>query len=121
MASVYILLSKKLNRRDGYRDYTGSCKDLSYRIEQHLNKDFSDSFTAKTDDWELFLFIDDLHYDQARRIEEHIKKDEKQSLYSKFEEAFWNHSETHCQICLAEVVAPMAINSRQSNSLCNIL
>ena len=69
MASVYILFSKKLDRF-----YTGSCNDLSYRIEQHLNKDFIRSFTAKTDDWELFFYVDDLQYAQARLIEEHIKK-----------------------------------------------
>jgi putative endonuclease len=68
MASVYILFSKKLDRF-----YTGSCNDLSYRIEQHFNKDFNKSFTAKTDDWDLFLFVDDLHYTQARSIEKHIK------------------------------------------------
>jgi len=69
MASVYILFSKKLDRF-----YTGSCNDLSYRIEQHLNKEFSKSFTAKTDDWELFFFIDHLGYAQARSVEAHIKK-----------------------------------------------
>jgi len=69
MASVYILFSKKLDRF-----YTGSCNDLSYRIDQHVNKEFSKSFTAKTDDWELFFFIDHLQYAQARSIEEHIKK-----------------------------------------------
>ena len=69
MASVYVLFSKKLNRF-----YTGSCDDLSYRIQQHFNKDFSNSFTAKTDDWELFFFVDDLHYAQARSIEQHVKK-----------------------------------------------
>lgn len=74
MASVYILLSKKLDRPDGYRGYTGSCKDLGYRIGQHFNKDFTSSFTAKADDWELFFFVDGLHYTQARGIEEHIKK-----------------------------------------------
>jgi putative endonuclease len=68
MASVYILFSKKLDRF-----YTGSCKDLSYRIDQHFNKDFGKSFTAKTDDWEMFFFVDDLHYAQARMIEKHIK------------------------------------------------
>jgi putative endonuclease len=68
MASVYILFSEKLNRF-----YTGSCEDLSYRIEQHFNKDFNNSFTAKTDDWELFFFVDNLHYAQARLIEQHIK------------------------------------------------
>ena len=69
MASVYILFSKKLDRF-----YIGSCDDLSYRIEQHLNRDFTKSFTAKTDDWELFFFVDHLQYTQARLIEEHIKK-----------------------------------------------
>ena len=68
MASVYILFSKKLDRF-----YTGSCKTLDYRIEQHFNKDFSKSFTARAEDWELFFFIDQLHYNQARMIEEHIK------------------------------------------------
>ena len=69
MASVYILFSKKLDRF-----YTGSCDNLDYRIEQHLNKDFIKSFTAKTDDWELFFFVDHLQYVQARLIEGHIKK-----------------------------------------------
>jgi putative endonuclease len=69
MASVYILFSKKLNRF-----YTGSCHDLSYRIDQHFNKAFSKSFTAKDDDWELFFYIDHLGYAQARMIEGHIKK-----------------------------------------------
>ena len=69
MASVYILFSKKLDRY-----YTGSCKDLSYRIGQHLNKEFVNSFTAKADDWELFFFVDDLLQSHARLIEEHIKR-----------------------------------------------
>ena len=68
MASVYILFSKKLDRF-----YTGSCEDLSYRIDQHLNKDFINSFTAKADDWELFFSVDNLQYAQARKIEQHIK------------------------------------------------
>ena len=69
MASVYILFSKKLDRY-----YTGSCKDLSYRTEQHLNKEFTKSFTAKSDDWELFFSVDALQERQARLIEEHIKR-----------------------------------------------
>ena len=75
MASVYILFSKKLNRF-----YVGSCKDLNYRIQLHANKAFSNSFTAKADDWELFLFVDNLHFVQARLIELHIKK-MKSSVY----------------------------------------
>ena len=69
MASVYILFSKKLNRF-----YTGSCDDLSYRIDQNLNKEFVGSFTTIADDWELYLSIDDLGYKQARLIETHLKK-----------------------------------------------
>ena len=69
MASVYILYSKKLDRF-----YIGSCKDLSYRFDQHLNKEFTESFTANADDWELYLNIDELAYQQARSIETHLKK-----------------------------------------------
>ena len=69
MASVYVIFSKKLNRF-----YTGSCEDITYRIKQHFNKHFSHGFTAKADDWELFFFVDNLHYTQARSIEQHIKK-----------------------------------------------
>jgi putative endonuclease len=77
MAAVYILYSKTLNRF-----YTGSCKDLSYRLDQHLNKDFTKAFTANTADWTLFLSIDNLEYKQARLIEQHIKK-MKSSAYIK--------------------------------------
>ena len=69
MASVYILFSDHLNRF-----YIGSCKDLSYRIDQHLNKEFIKSFTAKAEDWELYISIDNLVYEQARLIELHVKK-----------------------------------------------
>lgn len=68
MASVYILYSKKLAKF-----YTGSCKDLSYRKEQHIKKEMINSFTSKADDWELFFFKDELEYQQARLIETHIK------------------------------------------------
>jgi putative endonuclease len=69
MASIYILFSQTLNRF-----YIGSCKDLTYRINQHFNKEFDKSFTAKADDWTMFLFKDDLGYEQARLTEQHIKK-----------------------------------------------
>ena len=69
MASVYVLFSNKLSRF-----YTGSCKDLIFRIDQHLNKEFSRSFTTVSDDWELYLTIEDLSYQQARLMELHIKK-----------------------------------------------
>ena len=54
--------------------YTGSCLDLEKRLIQHKDKEFSSSFTSKADDWKLFLKIDELEYNQARKIEAHIKK-----------------------------------------------
>ena len=75
MASVYILYSTKINRF-----YTGSCFDLSERLNQHKLKYFSSAITKKTDDWILFLSIDGLLYQQARNIEKHIKK-MKSALY----------------------------------------
>ena len=68
MASIYILHSIQLDKF-----YIGSCKDLNYRIGQHLNKEFIKSFTSKADDWTLFFFADGLEYKQARLIEHHIK------------------------------------------------
>ncbi|MBE0652172.1 MAG: GIY-YIG nuclease family protein [Bacteroidales bacterium] len=69
MASVYILYSPTINTF-----YTGSCNDLQERLSHHRNKTFSTAFTAKADDWELYLSIDNLEYQQARNIESHIKK-----------------------------------------------
>ena len=57
MAYVYILYSENLNRF-----YIGSCIDLKFRLEQHLNKEFSQSFTSKTNDWNLFYYLDNLDY-----------------------------------------------------------
>lgn len=75
MATVYILHSKILNRF-----YIGSFKDLSFRLEQHLNKVFENSFTSKVRDWTLFYHIENLEYKQARLIEQHIKQ-MKSSVY----------------------------------------
>ncbi|MBN1116091.1 MAG: GIY-YIG nuclease family protein, partial [Bacteroidales bacterium] len=69
IASVYIIYSKKINSY-----YIGSCKDLAVRLTEHKQKKYKSSFTAKADDWILFLKIDDLEYQQARNIERHIKK-----------------------------------------------
>ena len=52
--------------------YTGSCLDLEKRLIQHKDKEFSSSFTSKADDWKLFLKIDELEYNQARKIEAHV-------------------------------------------------
>jgi putative endonuclease len=69
MADVYILYSEK---PDKY--YIGSCNDISERFLEHLNKKYSDSYTAKANDWILYYSINDLEYKQAGLIENHIKK-----------------------------------------------
>jgi putative endonuclease len=44
------------------------------RLEHHLLKYYSDlKFTAKAEDWSLFLEIPCSTFDQARKIESHIK------------------------------------------------
>ena len=68
MAVVYILYSKTLDKY-----YVGSCKDLTDRLNQHLDKEFQNAFTSKTQDWEIYYCIEDLVYLQARKIENHIK------------------------------------------------
>ncbi len=69
MAATYILYSKNLDRY-----YTGSCNDFQVRWQEHKSKKYSNSFTSKTDDWIVFLVIDQLGYAQSRRIEAYIKK-----------------------------------------------
>jgi len=68
MAHTYILYSKNI---DTY--YIGSCLNLVDRFEEHKKKLFKNSFTSKTDDWELFFALDNLDYAQARNIDLHIK------------------------------------------------
>ena len=69
MATVYILYSAKLNKY-----YIGSCADFTERFRQHQEGFFSDSFTEKANDWEVFYLLDGLTYSQSRKIELHIKK-----------------------------------------------
>ena len=69
MAAVYILYSQSIGSY-----YIGSCLDLQERLLLHKDKTYNTSYTSKADDWELFLKIDDLEYQQARKIEKHIKK-----------------------------------------------
>ncbi len=69
MASVYILFSAKLNKH-----YIGSCNDLVARMEEYKQKKYQGAYTKNSDDWELYLSINDLEYKQARSIESHIKR-----------------------------------------------
>ena len=68
MAVVYILHSEKADRF-----YIGSTKDMAIRMEQHLAKVFSGAFTARADDWQIALCLENLGYSQARQIETYIK------------------------------------------------
>ena len=70
-AWCYILFSHKLNRF-----YIGSTELFpDERLILHLNKAYGLSkFTAKADDWEIFLSIHCNSIKQARNIESHFKK-----------------------------------------------
>ncbi|MFH2141268.1 MAG: GIY-YIG nuclease family protein [Bacteroidota bacterium] len=81
MATVYILYSKKLNRY-----YTGSCLELDNRMIDHIKITYKNSYTSKSDDWELYLRIDNLEYKQARFIETHIKKMKSKSYIQRLKE-----------------------------------
>ncbi len=67
--SVYILHSISLNRF-----YIGMSSNVNNRLDFHLNPTESRKFTAKANDWELFISIDKLSKNQALNIEKHIKK-----------------------------------------------
>ena len=54
------------------RFYTGYTKNLGLRMEFHQNAE-SHKFTAKADDWQLFLKIECHSKKQALSIESHIK------------------------------------------------
>ena len=71
MTGCYIIYSKKLNKF-----YIGATQDDLYvRIEKHNNHTYGNHrYTAKSNDWELFVFIECVSYTQAIRIEKHIKK-----------------------------------------------
>ena len=66
MTGCYILFSKKLQKF-----YVGVTQnDLTERIVKHNNQSYGKHrFTAKADDWELFLYIPTHEYLKANRIE----------------------------------------------------
>ena len=70
MNATYILHSKKLNKF-----YIGATHEgIESRIQKHNNQQYGlNKFTAKADDWELFLFIPTDDYAHAIRIERKIK------------------------------------------------
>ena len=69
MFAVYILYSPQIDRF-----YIGQTEDIESRLQLHRQKSFKTSFTAKTDDWELFLLVECSSRTQAILIESHIKR-----------------------------------------------
>ena len=70
MVGCYILHSEKLNKF-----YIGVTQDdVASRIQKH-NESFygKHRFTAKANDWKLFLFIETLNYAHAMRVEKKVK------------------------------------------------
>lgn len=69
MAIVYILYSPSFKKY-----YTGSCRNLTERMNEHLSKYFPDAYTSITIDWVVYLIFENLSYLQARKIGSHIKR-----------------------------------------------
>lgn len=67
MTTVYILHSAKLNRF-----YTGFTTNLTSRLDFHRNAE-AHKYTAKADDWIVFLEILCDSKSQGLKIEKHIK------------------------------------------------
>ena len=70
MPYCYIVHSEKLNKF-----YIGATNDnIDDRIKKHNDKTYGNHrFTAKVNDWKLFLFFETKTYDHAIRIERKIK------------------------------------------------
>jgi putative endonuclease len=71
MAFCYVLYSQSLDRF-----YIGCTHDeIGNRLEKHLSKVYGEKkYTAKADDWEVYLNIVCLSFTQAIKLENHIKK-----------------------------------------------
>ncbi len=69
MAIVYIIHSKRI---DSF--YIGCCLDISKRLLEHNTGKYSNSFTRKTNDWEIHYLIENVELYLALKIENHIKK-----------------------------------------------
>ncbi len=79
MIACYIIFSKKLDRF--YIGVTQS--DLNERISKHNNGSYGNHrYTAKANDWELFICIECENIRKATSIEKQIKK-MKSSVYIK--------------------------------------
>src|SRR5690606_22725217 len=76
----YILFSNSLNRF-----YTGISRELNERILKHNDHSYSNNrFTAKANDWELFLAIECTCLSIARKIELPIKRMKSSSYIRNF-------------------------------------
>ncbi len=69
-ASCYILFSKSLNKF-----YVGATQtSVMQRLEKHNKHSYgSHRYTARANDWEVFLILETNHYSHAIRIERKVK------------------------------------------------
>lgn len=95
--ACYILYSKGIDKF-----YIGAThEDINKWLENHNNHTYGNHrFTAKANDWVVFLVIDAIDYPHAIRIERKIKSYEEQKIYPEFENISGsarkdNNSNTH--------------------------
>lgn len=68
MSCCYILYSPSLNSF-----YTGMTQDFPERLKKHNLHLYGSTYTAKANDWEVFIIIGCNSLSQASLIEKHIK------------------------------------------------
>jgi len=80
MSCCYILISEKFSRF-----YWGSTElQPEMRLEMHNKQHYGNTkYTAKTNDWELFLVIDCIDIAKAQKIERYIKRMKSQKFIKK--------------------------------------
>ena len=69
MGVFYILHSRSINRF-----YVGSCMKIEERLFEHNTGKYSNAYTKRAKDWEIYLTIENLEFDVVRKIETHVKK-----------------------------------------------
>ena len=69
MHFLYIIYSEKINRY-----YVGETYDVHIRLENHLIKFYSKSYTKSANDWVLKLLFETENRSDAQKLEKFIKK-----------------------------------------------
>lgn len=74
--TVYIIYSPSIDQF-----YIGQTSDLEKRLQEHNSHVYSQSFTTRSEDWEVFFTLECVSREQALKIEKHLKSMRKRGYY----------------------------------------